>query len=465
MTTTSRPPDTDRFAAARAVADAVLFEGYVLYPYRASARKNQLRWQFGVLAPPAHAAAEGSERWSMRTEVVVDPGAEATLDVRVRCLQVQHRDVEAAVTGRDEFAPADAVDVDGDLWVAWDEAVEHEIDLPPVALLPLREGPIEHRFELPAGRSVEELRTAAGVVVGRALRHRDRVDGLVRVTAAWADGLGALLKVTVEVENCTEWHETGADRDTMVRRSLVAVHTLLAAADGAFVSSLDPPEDAADAVAGCANDGTFPVLVGDEGDTSVMLSSPIILYDHPAIAPESEGDFCDATEIDEILALRVLTLTDEEKAEARGTDPRAAAIIDRCDDMPPEVWARLHGAVRSLRAVPAAPDEAEAALPWWDPGVDGEVDPWADTTWVGGTEVGKGHRVRLEPSRRADAHDLFLAGRTATVAGIFKDVDGDEHIAVTLDDDPAAELYAWQGRFFYFHPDEVVVLDDAESGR
>ena len=104
-----------------------------------------------------------------------------------------------------------------------------------------------------------------------------------------------------------------------------------------------------------------------------MLSSPIILYDLPAIAPESAGDFCDSTEIDEILALRVMTLTDEEKAEARGTDARAAAIIDRCDDMPPEIWSRLHGAVRSLRPVAAADvDAADLAIdpdvPWWDPG-------------------------------------------------------------------------------------------------
>ena len=74
----------------------MLYEGYVLYPYRASARKNQLRWQFGVLVPPAVAAADGSER-------AVDPhrGAASTpastpaVSVRIRCLQVQRRAVEA----------------------------------------------------------------------------------------------------------------------------------------------------------------------------------------------------------------------------------------------------------------------------------------------------------------------------------------------------------------------------------
>ena len=146
-----------------------------------------------------------------------------------------------------------------------------------------------------------------------------------------------------------------------------------------------------------------------------MLSSPIILYDHPAIAPESAGDICDATEIDEILALRVLTLTDDEKAEARGTDPRAAAIVDRCDDMPPEIWARLHGAMRSLRPGQASPMFASECVPWWDPGQDAAFDPWTDATWHRRGRGRHGTRVRLRPSRRADAHDLFYAGRLATV--------------------------------------------------
>ena len=448
----------DPFGAARTVADAVLYEGYVLYPYRASARKNQLRWQFGVLAPPAYAAAEGSERSSMRTEVVADPGGDARVSVRIRCLQVQHRSVEQAQPDG-SFTSADVVAVDGVQWVAWDEAVEHELDVAELPLLPVTDAPLEVPVVLDAGDSTELLTDSEGRVVGRAVRRRERVDGLVKVATAWAEGTAGLVKLVVEVQCCTDWRGEGASRDAVMARSLVAVHTLLAAHDAEFVSLLDPPASAREAVAGCANDGTFPVLIGAEGESQVVLSSPIILYDHPAVAPESAGDFCDATEIDEILALRVLTLTDEEKAEARGTDRRAAAIVDRCDDMPPEVWERLHGAVRSIGPA-AGPHEAEPpeVLPWWESAVDASVDPWTDTTWVGGVEVGKGTPVRLNPSRRADAHDLFLAGRTAKVAGVFKDVDGAEHLAVTLDDDPAAELFEWQGRYLFFHPDEVEVL-------
>ena len=153
----------DPFGAARTVADAVLYEGYVLYPYRASARKNQLRWQFGVLAPPAFAAAEGSERSSMRTEVVADPGGDARVSVRIRCLQVQHRSVEAAQPDG-TFTPADVVAVDGVQWVAWDEAVEHELDVAMLPLLPVTDAPLEVPLVLDAGDSTELLTDSEGRV-------------------------------------------------------------------------------------------------------------------------------------------------------------------------------------------------------------------------------------------------------------------------------------------------------------
>jgi hydrogenase maturation protease len=458
------------------VADTVLFEGYVLYPYRASAQKNQLRWQFGVLAPPAYARSSGTERWSMRTEVIVDPGDHAQLTARIRCLQVQHREIEATTNGGASFEPVQSLDVDGTTVVAWDEALDQEFDLDVISLR-LATVALEHPFTLPAGDEVELLRDHRGDIVGRAVRRREGVSGLVRISARNADTDGdellgnPLLKVTIVVENATGWDDAHADRDAAMRRSLIAVHTLLAVDDASFVSLLEPPPAAESAVSSCINDGTFPVLIGNTATNDVMLSSPIILYDFPAVAPESAGDFCDSTEIDEILALRVMTLTDDEKAEARGTDSRAAAIIDRCDDMPTEIWTRLHGAVRSLRPIETAPmsDSEEFndtdAVPWWDPGIDSSFDPFSSTMRIGGVEVGSGTRVRLRPSRRADAHDLFYADRLATVKGVFNDVDGDQHVAVALDDDPASDMLEWQGRFLYFHPDEIEVITPSQQPR
>ncbi|MGH9056410.1 MAG: hypothetical protein ACRDYY_11210 [Acidimicrobiales bacterium] len=442
------PTEPDRFAAAKAVADAVLYEGYVLYPYRASSQKNRARWQFGVLAPRAFAEADGSERWWARTECVVDAGQAVTLSIRVRCLQVQHRSVEAWQEEVGSFTPVDFLEVDGKRHVEWDEALDRVVDLPALALPPGRPVSLEHDFELASVASTESLGAS-----GRLVRLSESVRGRVELAAAPAGA--AFVKLAVTVSNTTEVAGAGRRREDLMGRSLVAVHTILGVEGGKFVSMLDPPEGAAEAVATCRSEGTFPVLIGDD---DVMLSSPIILYDHPEVAPESPGDLYDATEIDEILALRVLTLTDEEKAEARGTDLRAAAVIDRCEGMPPEVWARMHGAVRSLRPAAAAPTGAS----WWDPDADASVDPWSDAVVVGGVEVSKGVRVRLRPSRRSDAQDLFLDGMTAAVAGVFKDVDGGDHVAVTLDGDPAAEEMQWQGRYLFFHPDEVVPLPETE---
>ena len=148
MTSVTEQATADRFAVARSVADAVLYEGYVLYPYRASAPKNQVRFQWGVLVPKAFSEADGSERWSTRTECLVDrgdgrseqPGAgsgHVVLRVRMRCLQTQRRSVEALVRGtaaEPSFVRVAGLEVDGTAHVPWDEALDQSVDLPPLLL-------------------------------------------------------------------------------------------------------------------------------------------------------------------------------------------------------------------------------------------------------------------------------------------------------------------------------------------
>jgi hypothetical protein len=448
-----RATTSDRFASARAIADAVLYEGYVLYPYRASSRKNRLRWQFGVLVPPAFSEVDSSERCSVRTECPVEVDGTSVLTVRIRCLQVQHRWLEAA-TGPGEFRRVPELHIDGAQYVEWDEAVERVVDLTPQNLG--GPGGVAHieTFSWKCGTEVELLH-AGNAVAGRILRRRETIVGRACVTVTRPASTAPWAKVTVEVDNTTSWAGTGARRDEVMDRSLVAVHTMLAIDGGRFVSLLGPPEGARGVADNCHNDGTFPVLVGHD---DIVLSSPIILYDHPEVAPESMGDLYDATEIDEILALRVLTLTDAEKSEARGTDPRAAAIIERVDGFTTETWGNLHGTVRSIGPGTGSEEESpksEQAIPWWDPAADAAADPWAGSIVISGVEVRMGTRVHLHPSHRADAQDLFLHGLAATVAGIFTDVDGQVHVAVTVEDDPATEELSWQGRYLFFYPDEV----------
>jgi hypothetical protein len=450
-----RPPDDPDMALAGKVADAVLYEGYLLYPYRASAQKNRVRWQFGVLTPPQWAANDTGERAAAYAECLLEPGDGATLRVLLRCLQLQTRAVQDA-----EGTPVESLDVEGETLLSWDEAVEQEVyaDFPVVA------GTHEAAVALPAGREAEPVHTADGALAGWVVRQRWAVSGAIEVTVEPLPGPYGVVVLRLALRNTSD-AETDAGRDVALRHGLLSAHLLAAVDAGSFVSLRDPPQWAKPAAEACRNDGLWTVLVGDEDRRRVVLASPIILDDFPTIAPESPGDLFDATEIDEILLLRTMTLTDSEKREARATDPRAAAIIDRADSMPQEVLDRLHGAIRYLRG-PGGPQGAPAHeeppvfttpdTPWWDPGSDASVSPDTDSVMIGRTPVARGDRVRLRPGkRRADVQDMFLAGRVATVQAVLSDVDGVTHLAVTVDDDPNADIMDATGRYLYFAPDEV----------
>ena len=349
---------------------------------------------------------------------------------------VQRRAIDQAAG--ESLVPVDELEVEGQLWTAWDEGLENEIDFSP----PLQ-GQSSLAFALDGGREVEALRDASGRLAGAVVRERRSMQGEIRCSAERIDA--RMVKLTIRVENVTGVADPAVPRDEALRASFTGAHLLLAAEEGRFVSLLEPPESAREGARSCRNLRTGPVLVGPAPARDVLLSSPIILYDYPQVAKESPGDLYDGTEIDEILTLRTRALTDQEKREARATDPRAARIIDRVDAMAADTLETLHGTVRSLR--PAAP--------WWDPAADASVSPETDSVEIAGVAVKRGSVVRLHPSGHADAQDMFLEGKLATVQGVYLDVDDKRYLAVSLNDDPASELQGWHGRFFYFSPQEV----------
>jgi hypothetical protein len=450
-----------RFAAARQVADAVLFEGYVLYPYRASAAKNRMRWQFGVLVPPA-CGADLAEHSHLRAECLVEPRRGAKLAVELRFLRAQRRTVQRAVDGG-AFEDTEALDLADRVLVPWDEGVEECVEVT-VSIDELSDAFMEFPFAFEAGEDTEPV-VEAGRTVGRLVRRRERLAGVVKIAAAEVPGPYTVRRLTAMVENTSEWRPPqGSSREDALGYALISAHLLLGLDAGSFLSVTDPPEWSRAAVAECRNEHCWPVLVGDGGRDDVMLAAPIILEDHPQIAPESPGALYDATEIDEILALRTAALTDAEKREARGTDERAGAAVDLAESLPPEVMDRLHGAVRALREVTGSGAGAfeTPETPWWDPGGDPSVDPDHDRVAVDGGTAGAGSRVVLRPGRRrTDAQDAFLHGRTALVEAVLRDVDGSVHLAVTVEGDPGADLWRAQGRFRYFQPDEVALVSDA----
>jgi hypothetical protein len=474
--------DSSHLEHARRVADAILYEGYLLYPYRGSSQKNQVRFQFGVLMPPAYCQADPSENSAFQTECLLECADDAQVLVTVRFLQLQHRIVQEVPADGGEPRDVASLEVDGTGYTSWQEAAERQQQATAsVGALLGKDKTVQ--FHIGSGESSEDLTDAGGRRAGRLIRRWAGLDGRIQLSAARVAGPYGALRLRLRVENRADPEVPPGTRDEALGHALIAAHALIGVPGGAFLSQTDPPEWAAAEVAACSNIGTWPVLAGPAECRDLMLSSPVILYDHPEIAAESAGDLFDATEIDEILTLRTLALTDAEKREARATDPLAAQLMDRMDNMPPEMLERMHGAIRYLKSVPgratphpepgfpAGPDDLlgdpvidRPQVPWWDPGADTSVSPETDHVIVDGVSVARGSRVRMRPgSRRADAQDLFLVGRTAVVEAVLYDVDGLVHVAVRPDHDPAADLQASHGRFLYFAPDEIEPIGQEEG--
>lgn len=298
------------------IAKAVLYEGYMLYPYRPSSVKNRQRFNFGVLYPEAYCdAQEGTDPCNMLTEFLVRGNRDSAIEARLRFLHLQIR------WQRDSALPDD-----------WQEAVERDVCLPKCWLGDLCERQMTHRFAFSVQCEGEFS--------------REPVEGVVDVSAQRLRE--DLFKIGVQVRNTTPLNDS-VDRNAALMHSLVSTHLVLGVPDGEFISLLEPPQGLEDLAASCRNVGAWPVLVGDAGEKNTLLASPIILYDYPQIAPESAGDLFDGTEIDEILSLRIMTLTDQEKREMRQSDDRARQILERTESMPAEQFMKLHGVVRTLR--------------------------------------------------------------------------------------------------------------------
>jgi hydrogenase maturation protease len=374
----------------KSIADAVLYEGYLLYPYRPSAVKNQQRWNFGALCPESYSLAQaGTESWAMQTQVLIEASPNTKLNVAVRFLHVLNREVAQAAAdchspicecghrelesfGGIHLGVVPVLEVNGRLFQPLQEAVEREVCLPQLELGESAIDNTSHLFSFPASETFEPLSDdSIREVVGALIRRQETIDGVVEIrvercelrssadeespnTSEPHSGKNSkanqLRKITVQIRNLTPFEDAGKlTRDDSLMRSFVSTHTILTVESGEFVSLLDPPEKFSEAAAGCSNVGTFPVLVGEEGTRDCMLSSPIILYDYPQIAPESPGSLFDGTEIDEILTLRIMTLTDEEKREMRNADDRARQILERTESLPVELFMKMHGAMKGVK--------------------------------------------------------------------------------------------------------------------
>ena len=302
------------------VADAVLYEGYMLYPYRSSSIKNQQRWSFGILYPPRYEEVQqGTERAQMHSECLLRLSGDTVVRVELRFLQLSTQPTLNRRRSSD----------------VRDEAVTRsfEFDVSPADEL-------QQFFQF----GFDRLEQAASPQLALS---QNELQGSILVTCDLVRP--GVMKLSIDVANTTSLPPGATERDSVLRSSLLSAHTILSVTGGEFVSLLDPQQDLRDEVKACKNVGNFPVLVGNEGERDMLLCSPIVLYDYPQIAPESAGDFYDATEMDEMLTLRVMTLSDDEKSEIRTGDDRVRGLLQRTEESAREQLLKTHGTIRSMR--------------------------------------------------------------------------------------------------------------------
>jgi hypothetical protein len=382
-------------AIAGQLAHALMFEGYVLYPYRQDSLKNQKRVVFGSLYPAALAEASG-QRSGVSAELLV---AGDSVRIEVLFLHWARR-----VQPGSEARP-------------WLEALERRVQLGPLLLTALANREELSSFAFPSAQWQR----------GDAAFSTQGVSGTLRASAERVSA--DVFRLQLRLQNRSALPSLPALDEASLAElmSFGAAHLLVQSAGGQMVSLLEPPPELAEAAAACRNDGVWPVLIGSADARDTMLASPITLYDFPVVAPESTGDYFDATEIDEMLALRVRTMTDAEKEQARLTDPRARQILERSEQLSDEQLSALHGAWRA----PIAAAESGWPRP--------------------------GDRVRLRPRPGRDVLDLALAGEVATVITREQDFEGRRYCTVTVDADPGRDLGALgqPGHRFFFDLEEV----------
>ncbi len=393
------------------LVSSLLYEGYALYPYTPGSTKNATPTPFGIVYPPAYAARNASTFDHLRVECVLSAAEAAEVGATVRFLH-----------GAGE-----------------------------------RHAAVERRLEL-AGRPVAELAADRGVGTEVEFDAEPPLRGRVRLRAEpldVIDGEGRqLVRLRCCVHNSTELDHDLAremDRPAALAASLLSTHVVLEASGGRFVSPLERDGIAGAAVAGCENANTWPVLA-TPGDDAV-LAAPILLPDHPSLAPESLGNLFDNTEIEEALLLHVQVLSDEEREQIAGQDPTVREMIERARAATPEQMISLHGRLESKDPAlqltpPLPPDPGPAAEP-------GHPNPGEATLEIDGVTFRKGGKVRLRPGTDRDVYDRMLDGRTATIERLYIDYEDGAHVAVTIDDDPAQELFRETGRYLFFKAAEL----------
>jgi len=267
------------------IADAILYEGYALFPYRKNALKNQKRFNFGVLSPQCWAELQTNEQFFQQTEILVLSNESAKILFKVRYLQLEDNE---------------------DWQTAHEKVYENSVEIKEFQIS-------DFRFQ---------------------------IDGKIEISTEKLDG--NLFKLSFNLQNLTENESfKNLSRKEILPFSFVSTHTIFEIENGEFISIIEPPEEFQKYSQTLENINCFPVLVGDKKRNSI-LSAPIILYDFPEAAESSFDNFFDGLEIDELMVMNILALTDKEKEEIKKTDDKTRKILEKIENASAEDLLKLH---------------------------------------------------------------------------------------------------------------------------
>lgn len=268
------------------LADAILYEGYALFPYRKNALKNQKRFNFGVLSPKCWAEKQTNEYFFQQTEVLFTANENAKVTFQFRYLQLEENE---------------------DWQTAHEKIFENSVD-------------------------VKEYQTSDFKIQN---------DGKITLKTEKLDE--NLFKLTFKIENLAENTSfKNLSREEILPFSFVSAHTVFEIENGEFISVIEPLKEFKDYSQMLDNINCFPVLVGDKNLRNCVLSAPIILYDFPETAENSFDNFFDGLEIDELMVMNLLALTDKEKEEIKNTDAKTRKILEKIEKVSAEDLLKLH---------------------------------------------------------------------------------------------------------------------------
>ena len=198
------------------IAKAVLYEGYMLYPYRPSSVKNQQRWNFGVLSPKSYSDAQkGSEAWTMQTECLVEGSELTRIEVRVRFLQLVARSVGEFTKPAGDllpgdvpgFRPVERLELNGHIYQPWQEAIERELSLPVYNVEALSHRLVSDDFSFSAEKQFEYLRDGCERVDGVIVRERSAICGAIEVGSERVDEGTFKVSVVIQQYDTLSRHE------------------------------------------------------------------------------------------------------------------------------------------------------------------------------------------------------------------------------------------------------------------